>query len=405
MDSVSVTTCIAGGGPAGMMLGYLLARAGVDVLVLERHADFLRDFRGDTLHPSTLEVMADLGLADELLALPHQELPFLRVLVGDTDAILADFRHLPSRYKYIAMVPQWDFLNFLAEKASRYSPFTLRMSSDVTELIEERGRVVGLRARTSQGDLEVRCDLVVGCDGRHSVVRERAQLRQHELGAPIDVLFFRLTRHPDDPSEALGRLAGGRAFILIGRPEHWQCGFAIPKGAVDALRTRGLPALRADVARLAPFLADRVDEIADWADIPLLSVRVDRLVRWYRPGLLCIGDAAHAMSPVGGVGINLAIQDAVAAANVAAAPLLARQLSVHDLERIQRRREWPTRVTQRLQVAIQNRVLGPAVSGDNGAPPLAARLFARLTRATPLARLNGRLVGLGVRPEHPRPLR
>jgi 2-polyprenyl-6-methoxyphenol hydroxylase-like FAD-dependent oxidoreductase len=298
MDSVSVTTCIAGGGPAGMMLGYLLARAGVDVLVLERHADFLRDFRGDTLHPSTLEVMADLGLADELLALPHQKLPSLRVVVGDTEAILADFRHLPSRYRYIAMVPQWDFLNFLAEKASRYSPFTLRMSSDVTVVVEERGSVVGLRARTPQGDLEVRCDLVVGCDGRHSVVRERAQLRRNEFGAPIDVLFFRLTRRPDDPGEALGRLAGGRGLILIGRPEHWQCGFAIPKGAVDALRTRGLPAFRDDVARLAPFLADRVDEITDWADIPLLSVRVDRLVRWYRPGLLCIGDAAHAMSPV-----------------------------------------------------------------------------------------------------------
>jgi 2-polyprenyl-6-methoxyphenol hydroxylase-like FAD-dependent oxidoreductase len=402
MESASVTTCIAGGGPAGMLLGYLLARAGVRVLVLEKHADFRRDFRGDTLHPSTLEVMAELGLADELLALPHQKLPLLRALVGNTETILADFRHLPTRYRFIAMVPQWDFLNFLAEKASQYSGFTLRMRSEVTDLVEECGRVVGLRARSSDGDLEVRCGLVVGCDGRHSVVRERAQLKRRELGAPIDVLFFRLTRRPDDPNDAFGRLDAGGALILIRRPEHWQCGYAIPKGGIDALQARGLQAFRDDIARLVPFLADRVPEIADWADIPLLSVRVDRLLRWYRPGLLCIGDAAHAMSPVGGVGINLAIQDAVAAANTLAGPLLANQVAVDDLRRIQRRRELPTRMTQRLQLLIQNAGLGPAVSHDDRAPTRMARLFARLARSTPLPRLTGRLIGLGFRPEHPR---
>ncbi len=402
MELVSVTTCIAGGGPAGVLLGYLLGRSGVEVLVLEKHADFRRDFRGDTLHPSTLDVMAELGLADELLALPHQKLPLLRALVGDTEMILADFRHLPTRYRFIAMVPQWDFLNFLVEKASQYSGFTLWMRTEVTDLLHERGRVVGLRARGPDGDVEVRCGLVVGCDGRHSVVRELAQLKRRELGAPIDVLFFRLTRRPGDPEDAFGRLDAGGALILIGRPEHWQCGYAIPKGGMDALHARGLQAFRDDIARLVPFLADRVDEIADWADIPLLSVRVDRLLRWYSPGLLCIGDAAHAMSPVGGVGINLAFQDAVAAANMLTASLLANHVAVDELRRVQRRRELPTRMTQRLQLLIQNAGIRPAVSGDDRTPPRLARLFARLARSTPLPRLTGRLIGLGFRPEHPR---
>jgi 2-polyprenyl-6-methoxyphenol hydroxylase-like FAD-dependent oxidoreductase len=402
METVTIRACIAGGGPAGVMLGYLLARAGVEVLVLEKHVDFRRDFRGDTLHPSTLEVLAELGLAEELLALPHQKLPVLRALVGDTEAILADFRYLPTRYRFIAMVPQWDFLTFLVKKAAQYSTFALQMRSEVTDLVEERGQVVGLRARNPDGDLEVRCALVIGADGRHSVVRERARLKRRELGAPIDVVFVRLTRRPDDPSEALGRLDAGGALVLVARPEHWQCGYAIAKGGMEELRSRGLQAFREEVARLVPFLADRVDEIADWEDVPLLSVRVDRLHRWYRPGLLCIGDAAHAMSPVGGVGINLAIQDAVAAANILAAPLLANRPVDDDLKRIQRRREWPTSMTQRLQLLIQNRALGPAVSDGPRAPPQAARLFVRLARFTPLPRLIGRLIGFGFRAEHPR---
>jgi len=380
------------------MLGLLLARAGVEVLVLEKHADFLRDFRGDTIHPSTLEVMHELGLLEDLLKLPHQKAPRLTARVGGLAVTVADFTHLPTHCGFIAFMPQWDFLNFLAERGARYPTFTLRMRAEVTGLIEEAGCVVGLQATTPDGPLEVRASLVVGADGRHSVVRARAGLQVDEFGAPMDVLWFRLSRRPGDPGDPVARFAMGRIFIMLNRGEHWQCGFVIPKGSLAQLQERGLPAFRNGVAQLAPFVADRVGELSDWAAIKLLTVQVDRLTRWYRPGLLCIGDAAHAMSPVGGVGINLAIQDAVAASNLLAAPLRADRLTTEDLLLVQLRREWPTRLTQRAQLLVQNRVIRRVLSGAGKlTPPLAVRLLARFPF---LRRIPARLIGIGFRPEH-----
>jgi 2-polyprenyl-6-methoxyphenol hydroxylase-like FAD-dependent oxidoreductase len=382
-----------------MMLGLLLGRAGVSVLVLEKHGDFLRDFRGDTIHPSTLELMHELGLLDELLQLPHQEVTRLTAQFGDFPVTVADFAHLPTRCRFIAMMPQWDFLDFLARHARRHPTFRLEMRAEATGLVEEAGRVTGLRAVTEGGPLEVRADLVVAADGRSSVLRERAGLRVQDLGAPMDVLWFRLFRRPEDPASTMGRFDIGRIFVLINRGEHWQCGFVIPKGSADEVRRRGLEAFRAEVARLAPFAADRVGDIRAWEDVKLLTVKVDRLARWYRPGLLCIGDAAHAMSPVGGVGINLAIQDAVAAANLLAEPLRTGRLATGALRRVQRRREWPTRATQALQILVQRRVITRALQGGAArlTPPLALRLLAR---SPLLQRLPARLVGLGLRPEH-----
>ena len=398
VDKVSVRCCVAGGGPAGIMLGLLLARAGVEVLVLEKHGDFLRDFRGDTIHPSTLEVMHELGLLEDLLKLPHQKAPRLNAKVGGLALTVADFTHLPTHCRFIAFMPQWDFLNFLAERGARYPTFTLRMRAEVTGLIEEAGCVVGLQATTPDGPLEVRASLVVGADGRHSVVRARAGLQVDEFGAPMDVLWFRLSRRPGDPGDPVARFAMGRIFIMLNRGEHWQCGFVIPKGSLAQLQERGLPAFRNGVAQLAPFVADRVGELSDWAAIKLLTVQVDRLTRWYRPGLLCIGDAAHAMSPVGGVGINLAIQDAVAASNLLAAPLRADRLTTEDLLLVQLRREWPTRLTQRAQLLVQNRVIRRVLSGAGKlTPPLAVRLLARFPF---LRRIPARLIGIGFRPEH-----
>ena len=397
-ETMSVRCCIAGGGPAGMMLGLLLARAGVDVLVLEKHADFLRDFRGDTLHPSTLEVMHELGLLEGLLGLPHQKVTRLRGQFGDLALTVADFSHLPTQCRFIAFMPQWDFLNFLAKEGGRYPTFQLRMRTEVTDLIEEAGVIVGVRAQTANGSLEVRGRLVAGADGRHSVVRARAGLPVEEFGAPMDVLWFRLPRRSSDPEDPIGRFDTGRIFIMLNRGQYWQCGFVIHKGSLDQLQARGLQAFRDNVAQLAPFLADRVGELQDWEAIKLLTVQVDRLRQWYRRGLLCIGDAAHAMSPVGGVGINLAIQDAVAAANLLAAPLRSDRLTTDDLRRVQERRDRPTRVTQRAQLFIQDRVIRRVLrSSDRLTPPLPIRLLARFPF---LARLPARLIGLGVRPEH-----
>jgi 2-polyprenyl-6-methoxyphenol hydroxylase-like FAD-dependent oxidoreductase len=377
-----VRVVIAGGGPAGMMLGLLLARAGVETLVLEKHADFLRDFRGDTLHPSTLEVMAELGLLDELLRLPHDRVPEISAQFGDASLVVADFRHLPVRCGFIAMMPQWDFLNFLASHAARYPKFSLRMNAEVTGLIEGGVKV---------GSEEIRADLVVGADGRHSTVRRLAGLEVETLGAPIDVLWFRLRRKQTDPPGSMGRFDAGAIFVLINRREYWQCGYVIPKGGLDAVRSAGLPAFRATLERLVPWAADRSAEIASWEQVKLLTVQIDRLRRWWRPGLLCIGDAAHAMSPVGGVGINLAIQDAVAASNILSAG--------GSLQEIQKRREWPVRVTQRLQILMQDRVITPLLSGRKALQP---PLFLRLTHRFPvLRRLPGRLIGMGVRPERP----
>jgi len=391
---------IAGGGPAGMMLGLLLARAGVEVVVLEKHADFLRDFRGDTVHPSSLQVIHELGWLEEFLRLPHQEARTLSAQVGETPVTIADFTHLPTRCGFIALMPQWDFLSFLATKGARYPGFKLLMRAEVTDIVEDAGRVTGLKATSPDGPLELRADLIVGADGRTSVVRERAKLAVRELGAPMDVLWFRLTRSPGDTQDTMGRFDAGRIFITINRGDYWQCGFVIPKGSLERIHKQGLPAFRADVARLAPVLRDRVEEIAEWDAVKLLTVRVDRLERWYRPGLLCIGDAAHAMSPVGGIGINLAIQDAVAAANILARPLRERRLGEMDLRAVQRRREFPTRATQAAQVLVQNRIISPLLGrAATVSPPLPLRLL----NAIPfLRRIPARLLGLGIRPEHVR---
>jgi 2-polyprenyl-6-methoxyphenol hydroxylase-like FAD-dependent oxidoreductase len=383
-----------------MMLGFLLARAGVEVLVLEKHADFLRDFRGDTIHPSTLEVIYELGLLERLLALPHQKVPRINGHVGNLALTVADFSSLSTKCRFIAFMPQWDFLNFLAEEGARYSAFHLRMQADVTDLLLEGDRVVGLRATMPDGPLDVCANLTVGADGRHSTVRSRAGLSVEEFGAPMDVLWFRLSRHPGDPEDPMGRFDAGRIFVMLNRGEYWQCGFVIPKGSRAQLQAKGLPAFRTAVAEVAPFVADRVGELQDWESIKLLTVQVDRLRQWFRPGLLCIGDAAHAMSPVAGVGINLAIQDAVAAANLLAAPLSAGRLTTEDLRLVQERREWPTRMTQRMQLFIQNRVIKRVL--DNAAPlspPLAFRLLARFPI---LRRIPARLIGMGFRPEHVR---
>ena len=395
-----VRCCIAGGGPAGLMLGFLLARAGVETLVLEKHADFLRDFRGDTIHPSTLELMDELGLLTDFLARPHQEATELTGWVGDATVTVADFRHLPTRCRFIAFMPQWDFLDFLAERGRRYPTFHLRMQAEVTDLIEEGGRVAGVRATTPHGPLEVRAALVVAADGRHSTVRAGAGLQVEDLGAPMDVLWLRLPRRPDDPHNPLGRFDRGRVFVMLDRGDYWQCALLIPKGSWDAVRQRGLEAFRDTVATVAPFLRDRVGELRSWEDVKLLTVVVDRLRRWYRPGLLCIGDAAHAMSPIGGVGINLAIQDAVAAANLLASPLRSGTVTVADLRRVQGRRAWPTRLTQRLQVLVQDRVIRRVLGSRRPVTlPWPLRL---LRRFQVLRRLPARLIGIGVRPEHVR---
>jgi 2-polyprenyl-6-methoxyphenol hydroxylase-like FAD-dependent oxidoreductase len=398
MEQIDTSCCIAGGGPAGMMLGFLLARAGVDVVVLEKHADFLRDFRGDTIHPSTLEVMYELGLLEELLKLPHRRVERLGGIVGDTPIRIADFSHLPTHCKFVALMPQWDFLNFIAERGRRYPSFHLRMRAEVTDLVEEGGRIVGVRATTPDGPLTVRSTLVVCADGRGSVVRARAGLKVEDLGAPIDVLWMRLSRRPSDGAEALGRIAAGRMFVMIDRGDYWQCAYVIRKGAAEEIKAQGLDAFRAAIVSVAPLMHDRVQELQTWDDVKLLTVKIDRLAQWHRGGLLCIGDAAHAMSPVGGVGINLAIQDAVAAANRLAAPLRAGTLSEDDLAAVQRRRTFPTRVTQRLQVFIQDNVLSRVLaSRETVSPPWPVRL---VSRCPMLQRIPARMVGLGIRPEH-----
>jgi 2-polyprenyl-6-methoxyphenol hydroxylase-like FAD-dependent oxidoreductase len=400
-ERISVGCCIAGGGPAGMMLGYLLARAGVQVLVLEKHADFLRDFRGDTIHPSTLEVMYELGLLEEFLKLPHQKIYELNAQVGEMQVTIADFRHLPTRCRFIALMPQWDFLNFLAEHAARFPGFALRMQTEVTGLVQESGRVIGVQADTPNGPIEVGADLVVGADGRNSAVREKAGLKVKDFGAPMDVLWFRLSQSTEDPVATMGRFDTGRIFIMINRGEYWQCGYVIPKGRFEQMRRQGFETFRQEIKRLAPFARETVGELRSWDDVKLLTVRVDRLLEWYRPGLLCIGDAAHAMSPVGGVGINLAIQDAIAAGNVLFKPLLERRLTFSHLRRIQRRREFPTNVTQRLQVALQRRIIARVLDETSPLkPPVAARLLARFPT---LRRIPARIVGLGIRPEHVNP--
>ncbi|HEX6860624.1 MAG TPA: FAD-dependent oxidoreductase [Caulobacteraceae bacterium] len=398
--TLTTTCCIAGGGPAGVMLGFLLARAGVEVVVLEKHADFLRDFRGDTVHPSTLEVMHELGLLERFLERPHQELSEIRGKIGGVESVVADFSHLPTHCKFVAMMPQWHFLDFLADEGRKYPTFRLIMEARARDLVFEGERVAGIVAETAEGPLTIHADLTVGADGRRSDVREAAGLKVIDLGAPIDVLWMRLGKRPSDPTASLGRFDPGKLLVMIDRGDYWQCAFVIAKGGIDKIKAEGLPALRRRIAAVAPELSDRVDQLATWDDIKLLTVTLDRLERWWRPGLVCIGDAAHAMSPVGGVGINLAIQDAVAAANILAAPLKKGRVADATLAAIQKRREWPTKVTQAAQRLIQERIIVPVLNEDEALPvPLPFRL---LQRYSLLRRLPARAIGMGVRPEHVR---
>jgi 2-polyprenyl-6-methoxyphenol hydroxylase-like FAD-dependent oxidoreductase len=397
-ETVSTRCCVAGGGPAGMMLAFLLARMGVDVFVLEKHGDFLRDFRGDTIHPSTLELMHELGILDEFLKRPHDEVRELSGQLGNDTVTIADFTHLPTHCKFLALMPQWDFLDFIKRQASRYPTFHLRMNAEVTELLEENGNVVGLRAKTSDGSLEIRAPLSVGADGRHSVVRQRANLEVIDLGAPMDVMWMRISRRSSDPGQTLGHFDRGKILVMINRESYWQCAFVIPKGEADRIKQRGLPSFCENIVGLSPFLHDRMEELAEWKDVSLLTVAIDRLSQWSRPGLLCIGDAAHAMSPIGGVGINLAIQDAVATANLLGPTLLRKVPSESELRAVQQRRIFPTWATQRLQVAIQNNVIRKVLGSSK---QLALPWPLKLLRRWPiLRRIPARLVGVGFRSEH-----
>jgi 2-polyprenyl-6-methoxyphenol hydroxylase-like FAD-dependent oxidoreductase len=397
-QTISCRCCIVGGGPAGMMLGLLLARAGVDTIVLEKHADFLRDFRGDTIHPSTLEAMYDLGLLEDFLKVPHQELRQGEVKIGDVTIPFVDFSHLPVHAKFVALMPQWDFLDFLADRAKRYPCFRLLMSAEVDSLIEVDGSVAGVTAKSKDGRLTIRADLTLGADGRHSLVRREAGFMPLEIGAPMDALWFRLSRRTIDTDDFLGRVDAGQILVVFNRGEYWQCAYVIAKGSADRLKAQGIGSLRDHISALAPFLADRVDELQSFDDVKLLTVAIDRLPLWHKPGLLCIGDAAHAMSPVGGVGINLAIQDAIAAANLLAGSLSGKgPLSDQLVAQVQKRREWPTKVIQAIQVVVQKRIISRVLGGTGKVkPPWFLRLFIYFPI---LRRLPARLIGLGVRRE------
>ena len=401
MNRIETQCCVVGGGPAGMMLGYLLARAGVQTAVLEKHKDFLRDFRGDTVHPSTTQIMRDLGLLEDFLKLPHQKVYRVGGVFGGKEITIADLSGLRTPCPYVAFMPQWDFLNFLAAKGKALPALRVIMEADVTGLLREGGRIAGLRASTPDGPLEVRAALVVGADGRHSTVRANAGLIVEDLGAEIDVFWFRIGRREAVMEGVAMHARQGRFVITIDRGDYFQCAYVLNKGGADEVRARGLEAFRADVATAVPEFAGRIGDVSGWDDVKLLSVSMDRLRKWSAPGLLCIGDAAHTMSPVGGVGINLAVQDAVAAANLLAAKLRSGTLTDADLTKVQARREWPARVVQAFQGMVQRRLLVPTLSGTHREmkPPLFLRIVSRSKWAQ---RRAAKFIGLGVRQERVR---
>ncbi|WP_314950727.1 FAD-dependent oxidoreductase [Bradyrhizobium cosmicum] len=400
-SSVKVRCCIVGGGPAGMMLGYLLGRAGIGVVVLEKHADFFRDFRGDTVHPSTLQVMDELGLIDDFLKLPHQRLQTMDGLFGGTHMRIADLRRLHTKYPFIAFMPQWDFLNFLREAGKRFASLQVMMNTEAVDLIRRGETIAGVRARTPDGAIDIEADLTIACDGRHSIVRERAGLAVEEIGAPMDVLWFRVGRRADETENLFARVEPGRMMVTFDRGDYWQCAYVIGKGQHDAVKARGLQALLDEVVRMAPILKIGVADVKSFDDIKLLTVAINRLSRWTRPGLLLIGDAAHAMSPIGGVGVNLAVQDAVATANLLADKLAHGCPSEDELDAVRRRREFPVKMTQAMQVVVQNHIISAALQG--GDRPLKVPLVVRLVTALPwLQGIPARLLALGVRPEHVR---
>lgn len=396
---MKVRCCIVGGGPAGMMLGYLLGRAGIDVVVLEKHADFFRDFRGDTVHPSTLQVMDELGLIEGFLKLPHQQLQKMEGMFGGTSLRIADLGRLDVKYPFIAFMPQWDFLNFLRESGKRFASLKVMMSAEAVDLIHDGNRIAGVKVKTPDGIIDIEADLTVACDGRHSLVREQAGLAIEEIGAPMDVLWFRAGKRENENESLFARVDPGKMMVTFDRGSYWQCAYVIAKGQYDAVKARGLPALLDDIARMAPILRSGLADVKSWDDVKLLTVAINRLPRWTRPGLLCIGDAAHAMSPVGGVGVNLAVQDAVATANLLAAKLANGCPPEDELDAVRRRREFPVRMTQRMQVVVQNNIITAALKPGNR--PLKAPAVMRLVNAIPwLQGITARFVGLGVRPEH-----